>query len=354
MATIEHVLPADLKPLDGAGEGVFRPGLRISQSATGHSSSNDWFEYNLRSYAWSLARFGSSTTKLQQWQAFLKNTRSGGDACWIKEALPGIDPEAVLSPLADASRTSWVFPFEATPTDVSIMGERVYLPADYTLHDAANILTDAQANAVGGVTTGMDDYGAVSIASVAYPVADGLTSFRVTPDAAAANLGLETTTRPACDASQIYTFFAAFRGTGDVRLDGKLYNSGGTAVGSTASDTGTMTEDGWTILTSEHVGHADAVTAYLSAYRTTSADTIFHVACLGIIPGDLTQWFLPSSAPMVLEFATAPATRTRITATGNGTRIVRCRMQAQRGSRWQRVSPGTAESAKFSAFEELE
>lgn len=354
MSSIEHVLPFNLKPLDGASQGIMRPGLQVAKYDTGYSSSRDWFEYNLKSYQWTLSRMSSTSLYLEEFRAFLDAIRVGGGVCWVKEALVDRDPQVVLSPLGDGSRTSWVLPMRTGATLKGVTKAGQFVPAaDYTTHNAANILTDAQANAV-GATTGMAALAGCAIASVEFPVADGRSSFRVTPSGAAADLGLETSTKAACAASQTYTFFAAFRGTGEIRIDGDFYTAGGAQTGAAVNATGTMVETGWTILAVQGVSDADAATAYLKATRTTSSSAVFHVACLGIIPGDLEQWFLPSESPMVIEFDSAPANRARILAAADCTRMTRCRLAAKSASTWRLESPGSAYGAVFSALEELE
>jgi hypothetical protein len=114
-----------------------------------------------------------------------------------------------------------------------------------------------------------------------------------------------------------------------------------------------MVETGWTILTRETTSPSDATSAHIRAMRTTSSALTFHVGCMGIIPGDLDKWFLPSEAPMLLEFTSAPADRARITISGEGTRMARCRMQTRGVHDWQLSSPGDA-LAQFAALEELE
>ena len=356
MASIEHTMPIDIRPLDGSRQGVYRPGLQVSTYQTGYRSSRDWFEYNLKSYTWALNRFQASGTYLEQYRAWLNHVKLGGAVGWVTEALSDLGSDIVISPIGDGSRTSYVLPWfgAAAPTDLVVLDNGAYTEA-YTTHTKANILTDAQANAVGG-TTGMVALSVCAISSAAYPTADGLTSFRVTPASAASSLGLATTvaTRPACLASQEYTAFAAFRGTGDVRVNLIFYDNVDAQTGTTEFDNGTMTETGWTIVTVTATSAGDAVKAHISAFRTTSSDTVFHVGCMGIIPGDLEKWFLPSECPMVVEFDTAPGDRERVLAHGTGTRMTRSRIQAQRGADWSLTSPGDAHGVRFSAFEEIE
>jgi hypothetical protein len=264
-------------------------------------------------------------------------------------------PEVPLSPLADGAQTSFVLPCygSSAPSDLVVLENGAFTD-DYTVHTAANILTDAQANAVGG-TTGIEAHGGVAVAQVAYPAADGMTAFKVTPSGAAANLGLKTTVagRPACDASQEYTFIVAVRGAGDFQLDAEFYDGVPAQTGSTDSDTCTGTTTGWTIMEVQSTSAGDAETAHLEVYRTTSSSAVFHVACLGIIPGDLATWFPPGESPMVLEFDSAPTERDRITVSGTATWMARTRLLANRGSSWRVSSTGNVGGAQFQAVEEL-
>ena len=351
-------MPIDLRPLDGSTQGVYRPGLEVTQFDSGYYGSRDWFEYNMRSYSWRMSLFGSDTTKLAQYQAWLEHVRMGGGAAYVREALEDT-AQRVLSPLGDGSRTSWVLPVRSGATVNGVLStlDGFYDATDYTTHNAANLLTDDQANAVDG-TTGATAYGTCTIAQAEYPVASGLTSFRVTHASAQATTGVQTTvaTRPAVDTEQEYTFFAAFRGTGGVRVLGQFYDSGGTQTPAATNytNTGTMTETGWTIVTVQATSPADAAKAHIAASRSTSSDATFHIGCLGIIPGDLETWFLPSEAPMVIEFDTAPSSRARVLAGIEGTMMSRCRLMGGASSGWNLTSPGHARGAGLKAFEELE
>ena len=135
MASIEHTMPTDVKPLDGSRQGVYRPGLQVSTYQTGYRSSRDWFEYNLRSYTWALNRFSASGTYLKQYQAWLDHVRMGGSVGWITEALSALSREVVISPIGDGSRTSFVLPFfgAGAPTDLVILDNGAYTE-DYTAH----------------------------------------------------------------------------------------------------------------------------------------------------------------------------------------------------------------------------
>ncbi|RLE25616.1 MAG: hypothetical protein DRJ50_02600 [Actinobacteria bacterium] len=356
MSSIEHIMPIALQPLDGSGQGMFRPGLQVTDGATGYRYSRDWFEYNLRSYKWKLARMGASTTKIGKFIAFLEHIRMGGEACWIREALSGTHRQMVCGPLGDGSQTTFVLPLFGTsaPADLVLLVGGAHTTG-YTAHVKANLLTDDQANAVDG-TTGMEVHGSCAISQTPYPTADGLTSFLVNPTGTAANVGLKTTvtTRPAVNTEREYTFMAAVWGAGDVTLNGEFYDISYHQTGPTATTSETIVSTGWTILSVSATSPADAITAHIEVIRTTSSDLNFHVGCLGVNPGDLDRWFLPSEAPMAIEFDTAPALNARVIAHGTMVRMARCRLNAPRGSSWNLESPGDVLGVMWSAFEELE
>jgi hypothetical protein len=100
---------------------------------------------------------------------------------------------------------------------------------------------------------------------------------------------------------------------------------------------------------------APASTAYAATFIERN-DTVgtdpFYVDCFALCPGDYDRWHLPSQAPGLIEFATAPASGARITATATGQRIARCRFEP--GSRWSMRSPGHASSRSIRAIEVVE
>ena len=78
--------------------------------------------------------------------------------------------------------------------------------------------------------------------------------------------------------------------------------------------------------------------AIVNAYRTTDSALGFWIGCLALNCGDYDTWHLPSQAPGLVEFASAPTTRQRVTVAGTGARVARCIMMP--ANTWTVRSPG--------------
>jgi hypothetical protein len=356
MASIEHVLPVAIKPLDGSNQGFFRPGLQVTDGQTGYRYSRDWFEYNLRSYAWRLARFASTGTLLKEFQAFLDHTRMGGSTCWIRETLPTFSKEMVIGPIGDGSRTTFVVPVwnqgVGSPPDAGIFADGEPVLDVAALHYIVNLLDDDQANAT-AATTGMNAFGTCAISRSTGLAADGNTSFVVNPTGSVDDYGI-ISDFVAVTGAETITFMAAVKGTGNFTLEAEWFTAVPASLGSDTATAELTAWNGWTILSLTVDTHADTTQVKLSIYKTDESDENFYVGCMAINRGDLDKWFLPSEAPAAVEFDTAPTDRQRVTAAGTFTRLSRCRYSTGRGMNWTLTSPGNARDIRFAAFEEIE
>jgi len=352
MARIEHTFPAGVLPEDGSVFGLFDPGQRVTEYDTGPRHSRSWFEYPLRSYRWGFVYLPSTRAQLPLLEAFLTHTRLAALPFWLCEPISCTHPQLVVGPLGDGTRTSFVVPCLAAASETVFVSGTRYAASRYTLHAASNLLTDAQANAVGG-TTGMEVYGTATLSQVTSPCADGATSFKVDPTGTQANYGVTTTAagRPTITASKKYTVFGAFRGAGDYVIKGQFYQDA--TPGADFSDTETGSADEWTMIYATSTAGASDNKLNLTAYRSDSSSNAIAIGCLGVFPGDLTQWFLPSVAPSVIEFASAPADRSRITLAATGKRCSRVRVDRTSVS-WRMYSPGSALPESMTMFEEIE
>ena len=84
----------------------------------------------------------------------------------------------------------------------------------------------------------------------------------------------------------------------------------------------------------------------------TSGTTKFFVDCFALNPGDYTRWHLPSVSPGLVEYDSAPAAGTRITATATGKRVTRCRFEP--GTRFSMSSRNNASVRSIRATEVVE
>lgn len=354
MPSVEHTFPAGVRPGQGAGFGIWEPGQQVTEYDTGPRHSRSWFEYPLRSYSWKFVYLTSAGGQLPLYEAFLTHTRIAALPFWLVETISATHPQLVIGPLGNGTRTSFVLPCRtATSETVFINGAR-YAATEYTLHALANLLTDAQANAVGG-TTGMEVFGTATLSAVDSPCADGRTAFKVSPTGTVANYGVQTTVagRVTIAGSQKYTVIGAFhtRAAADCVIHGQFYDGG--AGGATFSDSETVAAGEWTVIAATATSAAGDDQLHLKAYRSDSGNTPICVGCLAVAPGDLTQWFLPSMAPAVIEFDTAPANRARVTAAATGYRCSRVRADKSSTS-WEMHSPGSAVPGQLTAYEEIE
>ena len=106
--------------------------------------------------------------------------------------------------------------------------------------------------------------------------------------------------------------FLPTNGTDTFRVEGQYRTSAGAATGSAFNSSSTGTAGEWLHLRATATGAADVATLEIRAYRTTSASSNYHVACLGVAPGDCGRWFMPSSAPRLIEFASEPTAGERL------------------------------------------
>lgn len=354
MASIEHTWPQNVAVAESTAFGMFSPGQQISRYMTGPRLTRTWAEYPLRSYSAKFTHLNES--KLAEWDAFLYNINFGSQCFWFPENIEMAHQQLVLGPLADGTQSTFVVPCQDAD-NVVVFQDGLKMGGDaYTIHPASNLLTDAQANAVGG-TTGMEAYGTTAYDQETAPVVDGNTVHWVKPASAVANVGCNTTDAalPAVDPDQEYTVMAAFytQGTCHVLCE-FLESDKSTAAGSmTQSDSCTWGE--WTIITATGTSGASAAYARVTCYRSTAASYAMYIGAIGLNPGDLERWFLPSSAPSAIEFASGdePAARARVTMYAEGARVSRCRF-SQSNHTWGMYSPGRGKPGNIRFTEEME
>ncbi len=316
MATsIEHALPTDLVMQDGSLFGLFRPGNVVTAYETGNYRSRSYFEYNLQQYGLRFTPNRYSDDAVEQMTALLDKVATNASPFWILEPVSRAHT-GVIGELTVSGATTYVLPLDASTVYVLVGGIPDHTTK--TIHAAANLLTDAQANGEGGVTTGLDAYGSCAISSVRWPALSGRSSILVDPTGTVANAGVNTndaSDRPTVSPSKKYTVQASFlptNGTDTFKVEGQYRTAAGATTGTAFSSSSTGTAGAWLHLRASATGAADAATLEIRAYRTTSSATNYHVACLGVAPGDCGRWFLPSLAPRLVEFGTAPTAEQRL------------------------------------------
>jgi len=352
MADIAHTVPTSVAYLDGSNFGLTRPGIQVTPFASGRILSRDWTGRNLRQLDLSPALFESTADTLEEWETFWHQI-DGGAACgYIVEPNSGTHRDLICGALADGTQTTFPLP-ALSPSSATVFDDGVPQgAAAYTLHSAANLLTDAHASCYDA-----DDY-TVSNGTVVDALGislDGIGSIRVNPDGLA-----DPTIRPSgltsgFSASEEYTGIVACLCTNadsaDYRVNIAWYESDDSYISTTVGSLVAITAaDGWTVLST--TATSPDLTAKANVVLTTTDTTgtePFYADCFALNPGDYTRWHLPSQCPGVIEFASAPSSGARITATATGKRVTRCRFEP--GTRWSLSAVGHASARSIVATE---
>lgn len=357
--SVEHSLPASILPLIGSSYGTMRPGQVVTHGDAGPITVRDWFEYNIRKYRLNIAAIGI-TSDLEEYETFWHHVRSGGLPFWLKEVSSGTHRWLLCGPLADGSQTTFPLPVVGGSA-VTVFDDEVVQAAGYTVHIAANVMTDNMASFETSVT-GWEAWGTCAISRVTGLSADGLACVKVDPTGTVADIGMQTAaaSRVAVSASQAYKVVASIRGTGDFKVGTCFYTSGGASLPSgvpSADRTWTAdqacTANGWTQITGADTSEATAATLEITINRTTSSANDYYVDCVGVVPGDLARWHLPSVCPGVIQFASAPAQYSRITATATGYRLTRVRAET-REPMWSFNLPFNVSPSDLTLVEDIE
>jgi len=328
--------------------------LQVTQFDAGPMRSRDWLGYNLRTYDLDPSLWQSGTTALQQWSAFWHHIGGGSECGYIVEPVSETHRDLVCGGLGDASQTTFPIPVVA-PTAVTVFVSGVpQEAAAYTIHSAANLLTEAQAVAsdADNYTTsdGTDsDSAGVSI--------DGLSCVKVVPDGGAKPIVITTANTSGISVDEDYTAVVAVLATAssaqNYNAQIKWYTSGDSIISTTQGDDVSVSAGAWVVISTTATAPENTAKAIVGLRRndTVGTDT-FYVDCFALNPGDYTRWHLPSQAPGLIEFAAAPAAGARITATATGKRVSRCRFEP--GSSWSVSSAGHAAARSIRAVEVIE
>jgi len=353
MADIAHTVPAIVTALDGSTYGFERPGLQVAQFDAGPYRSRDWLGYNLRAYDLNPSLWQSSTTALEQWSAFWHHIGGGSECGYIVEPLSETHRDLICGGIADGSQTTFSIPV-VSPSSVIVFVDGVPQEASaYTLHSAANLLSDVSAEC-SDASTMIFVNATESDSTVSY---DGLTGIKLVPAGGAVPV-IRTPLTSGVSAAEEYTAVGAVRVTNasgqNYRIRIRWAESDDTEISvSNGSDVSVDAADGWVVLSVTATSPALSAQFQVQVERNDSSGTTpFYADCLGLAPGDYDRFHLPSQCPGLIEFGSAPASGARITATATGCRLTRCRFS--QGSSWRMTSPGHAASRSISAVESVE
>jgi len=345
---IHHAIPADLQPLENSSIGASSPGVDVTTYQTGPKTSRQWQDLILRTYSWTLALFKSSSDYLEQWERFLWLVGINANPVWIIEPISGRHNGVQCGGISVASQTTFPLPVQSA-TEVSVfVADALQASSGYTVHSAANILGDAYAAGAVGTVNIWTPTGA-SIDHVCEDVFASLaSSVEITPSAAAtcsfvANNG--ATVVP----NQDYTATVAIRGTHDCKVT--LEWVGDSTIKTTTAVTATT--NAWQQVTVSGTCPAGVTSAKIGVEIVNPSDTTpIYFDCFSLCPGDLSDWYLPSQSPAIIEFASATGADNRVTAHATGYRMARCRLSKPTHS-WSISSQGHAAPQKWTATEEV-
>lgn len=352
MADIAHTVPASVAYLDGSEFGLARPGIQVTPWPSGRVLTRDWSGHNLVEYDLTPALFNATDDTLEKWEAFWHHINGGASAGYIVDPISGTHRDLMCGGIADEVQATFAIPV-LTPTDVSPFISGVPISSGgRTIHTAANMLSDAEAECSDAdlYTT---SYGTDADASGV--ACDGLTCIRIAPDGSAdPALTFQSAYTAGIIAGNDYTAISSVltrSSSHSYRVRIFWYESDNSII-STSNGTPVQIVMGvWTRISNvAATAPALAAKARVFVERLSSEDTIsFYVDCFALIPGGYTRWHLPSQAPGLVEFNSAPTAGTRITVTATGRRVTRCRFVP--GTRWSMRSPGHSSVRSIRAIE---
>ena len=347
MADVAHTVPASVVYLEGSNFGLSRPGIQVTAFASGKMLTRDWSGHNLRQYDLAPAMFASTDDTLEEWETFWKQIDGGASAGYIVEPVSGTHRDLICGALADGTQTTFPLPALA-PTSTVIYKDGVFT-SGYTIHLAANLLTDAQAECGDA-----NDFTAADASISARAVScDGLGAIRVLPDGGAKPSVYSETRTSGISTGEDYSCVGAVLASTTHNYNAAIYwyESDDSFISvSDGSDVSVSANGEWSVMSVTATAPALAAKARGSLRRNNTVGTdVFYMDCLALIPGDYTRWHLPSVAPGLIEFVAAPASGSRITATATGKRITRCRFEP--GTRWSLSSAGHASARSIVATE---
>jgi hypothetical protein len=316
--------------------------------------TRDWHGHNIVEYDLTPALFNATDNTLEEWRTFWHHIDGGALAGYIVDPISGTHRDLLCGGIADGARTTFPIPV-LVPTNFKLFVDGVIQSSGaYTLHTASNLMLDDDATCgdINDYTvsdgTGYDGAGFSR---------DGLACVQVVPDG-----GTEPTIYPnsytAVSAELEYTAVAAVKvqnASGqNYRARLLWYESDDSFIsGSSGSNVSIAAADGWVDISV--TATSPALTAKVRAQierNDVDGTTRFAADCLAVCPGDFTRWHLPSQAPGLVEFDSAPASGARITAVATGKRVTRCRFEP--GTRWSMRSSGHATVRSIRATEWVE
>jgi hypothetical protein len=351
MPQIIRHLPTFVKVLQTSTIFQENPGLQIGARGWAPTQARYWGGFEAREY--DLATGPLTQAQLSEFHAVLDQI--GGGLVAITEGESVFHRELLCGPgIADGSRTTFTVPL-VSGSSVTPFQDGVPMSTGYTFHASANLIpSDGMAD--GSDATLLNSAGATDTDASGFAL-EGLESVKVSPTGGAnvrqwiAGIQIPVT------AAEEYTGQAWVRLTNASAQNYRLilwwYESDQTYItNSNSGDFSLDAADGWAALFQTVTAPALAAWVLIDVQRNdTSGTDPFYVDCYSVAPGDCESWHLPSVAPGLLEFDTAPAEGTVISANGTGKRWARCHLE---DPTWTMDPGGRVRLSNLRATEALE
>ena len=350
-------MPADLVPLIGSSAGLVMPSISVSNYACGGKTSRIWSERPLRKYEWDLARFSSSGTKLQQFRKFLHQAKFSGSLCYIPENVAEAH-EDVFCGIADGSKTTFVVPFWSYTGSIYVQVAGV--PCDtnspgYNIYSPMNWLSQYSALFEGGSAGDWKNTTSSSVSAVSEISAEGLYCLGLRPTTIGTAASVTTDSTQAVLAGYKYIFRASYRGTHTARLALHFYDVTDTLLTTTHVDTASASGSTWQDLSISETAPTNSTYVTITLKLLSPADTsLGYFDQISFAHGDNDTFYQPNRCPCVIEFTTAPAANSVITAScASAKRITRVRL-AKSGYGWSYGAGGSTKGERLTAVEDID
>lgn len=347
MASIAHYLPSSIVPLEGSSWANEFPGVEYSKGFdSGPLTSRVWSSASKKKY--SLAPATLSSTNLIEFEAFLHNR--GGQPVWIKEPVSAAHNDLYCGGLADGTKTTFPIPVY-NPSSVLIYVDGVPQYSGYTLHTVANVLTqdkyatiashsDIVATNATEVTKNGVSYIDTSCAEIPPDVGGNVTIYTRVGDYHPVTGGEEYTI--------LGILLETRSSTREIKFGFRQYDS--TPAYLSFGNTSFYPAQGWNLLEKTWTLNGSAAYVLPQITQSGTEEDVFYVAGFALNPGDYNVWHLPSQAPGLVEFDTAPAEGSRITAAATGYRLAKCHVDLSPSWTWtnnQRTKLPTIEATEI-------
>jgi len=323
--------PQTIVPSGGWEHGVARVAMR-TDLGTGATITRTYQSRTRRSYRGKFPLLASGSAQLEALQILIERHLAGGlvPVWWLEPWLPAWYHPRVYCGVGNGSRTTFALPIVSPSPLYSTVPsiDDVRQTTGFSERSVSNLLTDVQAKGYG--TGCIRVAGTEAVGQAGDISADGTYCSQIMDGGVSADCGVTQTlaTMPAVKVGRVYTGVASGRyPTYTLRVDIQWYQADrSTLISTTIGTPVAMSGSRWTQATVTGTAPALAAYARVVAVRPAVSAAFIFIDCLGLHPGDWVDWFLPSVAPGLIEFAAAPTTGQVITAAAQGYRLLRCRL----------------------------